>query len=271
MIENILQLARETAILAAKAAGKIAKERFGTTMTIDEKGLYGDLVTEVDHLAENVIIHEIRRHFPDHQIDSEECGRDDQESDWLWLVDPLDGTNNYAIALPVFSVSISLAYQGKLVLAVVYEPMVDRLFVAEHGKGTTCNGERIQVTKKTEIRRSTIGWIQGHNVQNQEPAVHLRNHIDISCKRMLRLWAPTLLWCMVAKGDMDGIVLYRSAGADLYSGILMVQEAGGVVVDFEGIPYAGMLDEPYLIACHPEQQESFIQLVKDGLGNEGNV
>ncbi|MCR8645013.1 inositol monophosphatase [Paenibacillus sp. N1-5-1-14] len=265
MIENIIEQARILAIDAARAAGQIARERFGTTLSMEEKGQHGDLVTEVDHLAENVIVSRIRSSFPDHQIDSEEIGRDEQESDWLWLIDPLDGTNNYAIALPVFSVSISLAYQGQLVLAVVYEPMVDRMFVAERGKGATCNGVPMRVTKKDGTHRTTIGWIQGHNVQNEEEAVRLRNHIDISCKRMLRLWAPTLLWCMVAKGDMDGLVLYRSAGADLYSGILMVQEAGGAVVDFEGKPYTDMLDRPYLVACHPAQQESFIGLVKEGL------
>ncbi|SFI04115.1 Inositol monophosphatase family protein [Bacillus sp. 71mf] len=82
---------------------------------------------------------------------------------------------------------------------------------------------------------------------------------------MMRLWAPTLQWCMLAKGDIDGIILYNSEGDDLYSGILMVKEAGGIVVDFKGNDFTGMNKEPYLIACHPDNKNYLLNMVSEGL------
>jgi myo-inositol-1(or 4)-monophosphatase len=93
--------------------------------------------------------------------------------------------------------------------------------------------------------------------------VKLRQHIDVNCKRMMRFWAPTLQWCMLAKGDIDGIILYNSEGNDLYSGVLMGKEAGGIVVDFQGNDFTGMSSEPYLIACHPDNKEYFLNMVNE--------
>jgi len=181
------------------------------------------------------------------------------------MVDPLDGTNNFAIGLPLFSTSITLMYKQEPVLGVVYEAMTDRLFVSGLREGAYCNGKRMVVSKKKEPGKATIGWIQGHRVQNDMKAVRLRHHLDVSFRRMIRLWAPTLQWCLLAKGDLDGIVLYNSEGDDLYSGVLMVKEAGGIVMDYKGNPFTGMNEEPYLIACHPDHKEYFLNTVNAGL------
>jgi len=265
MTEEIIQLAKEVSITAVTKAGQVMKEHFDQHLGIQEKGDFGDVVTEVDHKAEDIILNEIVKAFPDHQINSEESGNNGKVSDWLWMVDPLDGTNNFAIGLPNFSASITLLHQSKPVLGVIYEPMVNRLYVTSKGKGAFCNGKPLQVKKREHIKKGTIGWIQGHVVQNDAKAVRLRHHLDFHFKRMMRLWAPTLQWCMLAKGDLDGIVLYNSEGDDLYSGLLMVQEAGGIVVDFDGNAFRGMNSEPYLIACHPEHKEYFLRVVRDGL------
>lgn len=266
MEERIIQTAKEVAIKAILKAGQLAKEHFDNVTDIEEKDNFGDVVTEVDHKAEKIILDEIMAVFPDHHIHSEESGDNGVVSEWLWMIDPLDGTNNFAIGLPVFSLSITLMYRSEPVLGVIYEPLVDRLYTTLKGEGAFCNGRRLQVKKKEEIRKGTIGWVQGHIVQNDKSAVGLRMHVDTSFKRMMRLWAPTLQWCMLAKGDIDGIVLYNSEGDDLYSGVLMVKEAGGIVVDFDGNVFEGMSDEPYLIACHPEYKDHFLKVVKEGLG-----
>ncbi|WP_246246317.1 inositol monophosphatase family protein [Paenibacillus lemnae] len=260
----IIEAARVTAVRAANRAGEMIRSYFDRNAVIEEKGLFGDVVTEVDRKAEEVILEEIMSKFPDHGIHSEESGSNGRTSDWLWLVDPLDGTNNFVIGFPAFSVSVTLMYRREPVLGVIYEPMVDRLYVTSKDGGTSCNGNPVRIRKGDRIERGTIGWIQGHAVQNDEHAVRLRHHLDFTFKRMMRLWAPTLVWCMLAKGDIDGIVLYNSEGDDLYSGILMVQEAGGLVMDFEGRPFSGMTPEPYLIACHPEHREYFLKVVKEG-------
>ncbi|MWV44304.1 inositol monophosphatase [Paenibacillus sp. HJL G12] len=265
MDQQVLQTAKELSVRIIRQAGQIAKDKFDDIADVQIKDEFGDVVTEVDHLAEGVIIAEIQDVFPEHQIHSEEAGVIGADSDWLWLIDPLDGTNNFAIGLPVFSVSITLMYQQEPVLGVVYEPLTDRMFVSMKGEGTYCNDKPVHVKSSPHFPRGNIGWIQGHKVQNDPRAVQLRQFMDIRCKRMMRLWAPTLQWCMLAKGDLDGIVLYNSEGDDLYSGILMVKEAGGVVVDFDGNPFNGMSTEPYIIACHPDHLHQLLQLVREGL------
>lgn len=262
---EILKLAKELSKKVIVEAGQLAKNHFDKLETFEEKDKYGDVVTEVDLLAEEMIIEAITKVFKDHQIEGEETGRSHHISDWLWMVDPLDGTNNFVMGLPIFSTSITLMYKQEPILGVIYEAMTNRLYVTSRNGGSFCNGKAMSVISKENIRRSSVGWIQGHNVQNDPRAVSLRQYIDIHFRRMIRLWAPTLQWCMLAKGDLGGIILYNSEGDDLYSGILMVKEAGGVVVDFEGNSFSGMCNEPYLVACHPDNKDYFLQLVQKGL------
>jgi myo-inositol-1(or 4)-monophosphatase len=265
MDQMIINIAREVAIAAAYEAGRLTREKFGTLDHYEEKGDHGDIVTEVDYLAESIILNKIRRVFPDHRIRSEEYGENDLMSEWMWLVDPLDGTNNFAVGLPLFGISITLSYNFNTVLAVIYEPMTDRLYVASAGEGSLCNAKPISVNEAKAFTKARVGWIQGHAVQNEQRAVTLRHYIDVNTKRMMRLWAPTLQWTMLARGDLDAIIVYNSEGEDLYSGILMVQEAGGVVIDYDGNPFKGVNEKPYLIACHPDHQTYFMNLVKEGL------
>lgn len=264
-MENTIRLARELTEEIIRQAGQIALNKFDNFSDLKTKDDFGDVVTEVDHLIEEFLIKKIQSKFPEHQIHSEEAGEFGEEGDWLWLIDPLDGTNNFAIGLPIFSTSITLMYRKEPVLGVIFEPMTDRLFSSVSNKGAFCNNIPMKVKYNSNLYKGNIGWIQGHNVQNDYKAVKLRQYIDVNFRRMIRLWAPTLQWCMLAKGDIDGIILYNSEGDDLYSGILMVKEAGGIVIDFDGNPFTGMNEEPYIIACHPNNKNELIKIVKEGL------
>jgi myo-inositol-1(or 4)-monophosphatase len=266
--KQVIRRAKDLAVEVIRQAGAIAKQRFDRVEHLQVKDRFGDIVTEVDHLAEAVILERITREFPVHRIHSEEAGDNGRTSDWLWLIDPLDGTNNFAIGLPIFTASITLMYRKEPVLGVIYEAMTDRLFVSHAGGRAYCNDHLMQVKPSHNLSRGIIGWIQGHQVQNEPKAVQLRQHLDLRFKRMMRLWAPTLQWCMLAKGDIDAIVLYNSEGDDLYSGILMVKEAGGIVVDFDGKPFTGMSSEPYILACHPHHQEEMLNIIHEGLGDK---
>jgi myo-inositol-1(or 4)-monophosphatase len=264
-MQALLKTARQVAIEAAIAAGQLAKEHFTQEKQIVAKGEDGDLVTAIDHLAEKEILSRIMASFPDHQIRSEETGWSGAEGDWLWLVDPLDGTNNYAIGLPVYGVSLTLLYRKEPMLGVIYDSHLGNLYVAEKGKGAVCNDRPVRIKAGSASGKWTVGWVQGHLVQKNERAMRLKQQLDAGCKRMLRLWAPSLLWCMLARGDVDGIVLYNSEGDDLYSGILMAKEAGAAVVDFEGAPFEGMNPEPYIIACHPDRLPKLLEMVRHSL------
>ncbi|MGN7476445.1 inositol monophosphatase family protein [Solibacillus silvestris] len=192
-------------------------------------------------------------------------GDNGKVSDWIWQIDPLDGTNNFAIGLPVFSSSLVLLHKNIPVLAIIYEPILNRLFISNINKGTYCNEKSILMEDTEKRKKLTVGWIQSHEVQNDQNAVKLRQHIDLNCKRMIRLWAPTIQWCMLAKGDLDGIILYNSPGEDLLPGVLMVKEAGGIVIDYDGNDFTGSEKIPYLIACHPNKKGILLELVNEGL------
>ncbi|WP_307470274.1 inositol monophosphatase family protein [Paenibacillus harenae] len=268
MEQQVLRIAREVAISSAYEAGRVIRDRFGMLNQAREKDEHGDLVTEADHKAEAVILHKIQSVFPGHRIQSEEAGEIAAESEWTWLVDPLDGTNNYAVGLPLFAVSITLVHRQSPVLAVIYEPMTERLYVAATGEGATCNGNGLEIGERGPLAKARVGWIQGHLVQQDRKAARLRHHIEANSKRLMRLWAPTLQWTMLARGDLDGIIVFNSEGEDLYSGLLVVQEAGGIVMDFEGHPFTGTGGQPYLIACRSEHRAYFLDLVREGLNEQ---
>jgi len=261
--DDRLERARQVATAAAEKAGRYAKRRFLTAYDVSEKDEHGDLVTDVDLEAERLILETIRAAFPDDEIRSEETGWSGVPGDWLWLVDPLDGTNNFAIGLPAFGVAITLLHRKEPVVGVVYESVTERMYSAIAGRGAACDGEPLFVgTSSLEkpLRKRTVGWIQGHQVQKDPAAMRLKSLLDESCKRTLRLWAPALLWTMLARGQLDGIVLYDSEGDDLYAGVLIAKEAGASVLRFDGAPFEGMDDRPYLVAGRGAALEQLLSL-----------
>ncbi|MDF2963098.1 MAG: inositol monophosphatase [Paenibacillus sp.] len=267
-MERTLLHAEKVAVEAAQAAGKAARKYFDEGFTMEEKDEFGDVLTEADLKAEHEILTRLAAAFPDHQIRSEESGWSGVESDWLWLVDPLDGTNNFAVGLPLFGVSLTLIYKQQPVLGVIYDTVLEKTYTAVRDRGALCNGQALSLPPRSMPKRLTIGWIQGHKVQQDARAVRLRAHLEQHTKRMMRLWAPTLQWSMLARGQLDGIVLYNSEGDDLYSGLLLVQEAGGIILDFAGNPFVGMNAEPYIIACPPDRKEAMLKLVNEGLSED---
>ncbi|WP_249669674.1 inositol monophosphatase family protein [Polycladospora coralii] len=171
---SILNRAKKTAIKATSEAGALILLHFERDKKIEQKGTDGDVVTEVDRMAERLIRKRIKSVFVDHQIRGEEFGQvDAQESEWIWLIDPLDGTNNYAIGLPVYAVCVTLMYRNEPVLGIIYEPHLHRMHVAQKDRGAQCN-EQFFTMKKTGEAKPTLAWIQGHHVLRDPNAMRLR-------------------------------------------------------------------------------------------------
>jgi myo-inositol-1(or 4)-monophosphatase len=291
MNRNEWTLAREVAVKAAVKAGQLAKLRFGGQLNLQHKDEQGDLVTEVDVQADRLIVDDILSVFPSHRIYSEEAGEGGAASDWVWHVDPLDGTNNFAIGIPLYGVSISLSYQGLIVLGVVHDSAQEITYVAVQDEGAWQGNVKLQAKPYGTLAKSTISWIQGHRVgKNNHQALGLRHHLEHAVKRVLRIWAPTITWAMLARGDLHGIVLYDSEGEDLYAGLLLAQEAGVKVTDFAGNPVALLggtavqaevraeradagtdqanarsQQATYLVAAVPEHHAELLALVQQGL------
>ena len=239
-----LDLAREVAVAAAEAAGALvhAPAQQGTGMRV--KDATGDVVSDLDLAAEQLIISRIRAAFPGHRIIAEESGLLDAvgtgtDGGWTWLVDPLDGTNNVAIRLPVYVVGIALCMGTLPVLGVVHDPVAGQTWSAVRRGGAYGPGGRLaRPACRAAPYGPVLAWTQGHGVDRGDATARaLRLVLESTARRVLQLWAPLLSWVMLARGDIDGIIGYRAEAVDLPAGALIATEAGIAVCGFDGRPF----------------------------------
>jgi myo-inositol-1(or 4)-monophosphatase len=227
-----------TAIEAAREAGKFLREGVGKIKTIERKqGEATNLVTEFDRQAEAMIIAKIRERFPLHDILAEESGSHAIASDYRWVIDPLDGTTNYAHSMPLFSVSIGVEYRGEIVAGVVYDPSADELFSAEKGKGAFCNGTRLHVSSVDTLINSLL--VTGFPYTIREHPGRILDHFNnfvMEAQGVRRLGSAAIDLAYIAAGRLDGYWELTLHPWDKAAGVLLVKEAGGLVTDFLGNP-----------------------------------
>ncbi len=226
------------AIEAAKEAGKLLKENVGKISSIERKGGEAtNLVTEVDRQSEQLIHSILRSHYPDFGFLGEESGAHEHQSEYRWIVDPLDGTVNYAHALPLYSVSIALEYNGEVVVGVIYDPSHDELYAAVKGQGAYLNNERISVSKTSVLIESLLVTGFPYDVR-KELEYHLKPFREflIEGQAIRRLGSAALDLAYVACGRFDGFWEGKLNPWDMAAGVLLVTEAGGMWTDYEGNP-----------------------------------
>jgi myo-inositol-1(or 4)-monophosphatase len=228
------------AIQTAQEAGRVLAEKFGrASLAVERKGEI-DLVTEADLAAERLIVERVRSYFPRHSILTEEAGevlRDERPSEFKWIVDPLDGTTNYAHGYPCFCVSIALERAGEIVLGVVHDPTRDETFAAERGEGATLNGRRARVSATEDLGRAMLCTGFPYDVRERtEFARHFTNFI-MSAQAVRRDGAAALDLAYVACGRFDGFWEEGLRPWDVAAGKLIVEEAGGRVTHYDGSPF----------------------------------
>jgi len=226
------------AIQTAREAGRILADRFGRNVQISNKSEI-DLVTESDLASEKLIIDRIRTHYPRHSILAEESGisnPDDRESGWRWIIDPLDGTTNYAHGYPCFCVSIALAYQGRMEIGVVYDPIRDEMFAAERGQGASLNSRSISDSGTLNLSAALLCTGFPYDVRERnEFARHFANFI-MKAQGVRRDGAAALDLAYVAAGRYDGFWEEGLKPWDVAAGALIIEEAGGRVSKYRGEP-----------------------------------
>ena len=230
---------KEVLLQATYAAGEIIKTRFGGAFGIENKEGINNLVTEIDTLAENKIIEIISGQFPDHTLITEETGTIDHQSDYQWIIDPIDGTVNFAHGIPICCVSIALKHKEDLILGAVYNPMMNEFFFAEKGKGAFLNDQAIHVSKKSDFAKACL--VTGFPYQWPEGGEHPLRIFDRFVMKGLpvrRLGSAALDLCWVACGRFDGFWELNLQSYDVAAGYLLVEEAGGKVSNFSGIGYS---------------------------------
>ena len=221
------------AIRAARNAGDLIQRSSQNldNIHIDQKGR-NDYASEVDRMAEHEIIKVIRTAFPDHAILAEESG-EHQGNDYVWVIDPLDGTTNFLHGFPQYAVSIALKNKNKLELGVIYDPLRDELFTAERGGGAMLNNRKIRVAKHNSMRGALIGTgFPFKKQENLEPYLNMFRAVTQDTAGIRRAGAAALDLAYVDCGRLDAYWETGVSEWDIAAGVLLVQEAGGVATDF---------------------------------------
>lgn len=227
------------AIETAREAGQILLEKFGKT-TVTKKGDI-DLVTEADLASEALIVEKIKSYYPRHSILAEEAGNAviiGGENTWKWIIDPLDGTTNYAHGYPCFCVTLALEHDGEIVIGVTFDPTRNELFAAERGKGATLNGKPIHVSASEKLGDSLIVTGFPYNFKQKENfARHLTDFL-LSSRGVRRDGSAAIDMAYVACGRFDGFWEEGLNPWDVAAGVLMVEEAGGIVSYYDGSKFS---------------------------------
>jgi myo-inositol-1(or 4)-monophosphatase len=268
-----LAAARRVAVDAAEAAGALLSARMGDPLEIHLKGGDGDVVTELDMAAEALILRRLRAAYPGHRIIAEESGllEGNGSDDLVWLVDPLDGTNNVAIGMPVYAVGLALCAGPIPVLGVVHDPVSGRTWSAVRGEGARGPSGSVLLLDGPghpgREKNPVLAWTQGHQVGSTDPvAFRLRSMVEAHSRRLLQLWAPLVAWVMLARGDIDGIVGYRPEIVDLPAGALLAAEAGAELRGLDGSPYEAAIDrspdELSFVAARPAHLDRLLETAR---------
>jgi myo-inositol-1(or 4)-monophosphatase len=228
-IEYYLQIAKEI----AKEAGEFLKKNFGNKKTIEYKSDV-NLVTSYDKLSQEFIYKKLQSYFPQHGFLGEEDLEYKSKDGFRWIIDPLDGTTNYAHGYPVFCVSIALEYKEKIILGVTYNPMLDELFWGIKGKGAYLNNKRIKVSNTKELNRSLLATGFPYDVrESKNNNIKHFNNFVIRAQAVRRCGCAALDLCYVACGRLDGFWELKLFPWDIAAGMLIVKEAGGSLSDFK--------------------------------------
>ena len=254
-----METVKNTATSSLHKAGNLLCTLYEAGVAIEKKGAV-DLVTEADKAAEAAVIETISRVFPHHGILAEESGAHSENAPFRWVIDPLDGTTNFAHGLPLFCTSIAFQAHGETLLGAVLNPITRELFLAEKGKGATRNGKAIGVSQTADLEESLL--VTGFPYNRREVLDELMAKVKRclgKAQGLRRLGSAALDLCYLASGRFDGFWEQNLKGWDTAAGVLIAREAGGTITDFQGGPYTP--GDPTMLATNGPIHKEMMHLL----------
>ena len=251
-----------TAVKAARKAGSIISRAASDLdrLTVRAKG-QKDYVSEVDHASEDAIISVLRDAYPDHGILAEESGRSDVKSEYVWVIDPLDGTTNFLHGFPQYCVSIGLLHKGVPTQAVIFDTNRNELFTATRGVGAYLNDRRIRVSKTERLELALMGTgFPFREVEHIEDYIRMMRNIMLTTSGIRRPGAAALDLAWVAAGRIDGFWEIGLSPWDMAAGALLVREAGGLIGDLDGNDK--FLDSGRVVASNSKLFSAILQTLR---------
>ncbi len=259
------------ATLSVLKAGEMLKKGFGSPMNFTNKKGRHNLVTEWDQKSEEIIIELIKSHFPDHSILAEESGQSSDNNDSiLWIVDPLDGTVNFAHNIPLFSVSVAATYKQTILAGAVYNPMLNELFTAEKDNGSFLNGSKLATSQTAVLDSAILATGLPYNVH--ENPLQCINHLSAFAKTgipLRRMGSAAIDLCYVACGRFDGFWEVSLSPWDYAAAKLIIEEAGGCITDFNGNPITSFTEKP-ILASNIHLAKQIQKKITATINNEAN-
>jgi len=236
------------AVEACRAGGSYLREQFRETNVAGNYGPH-DVITEVDRESQDRILEVIEAEYPDHRIDAEEAERDEGSGPYRWVVDPLDGTNNFTAGLPTFATVVTVLDGAEPVVAAVAVPATEDLYVARRDAGVRYDGEPVSADSEIRTDAATVAYVIGHDVKRDPEkmviSATLRDALEVQTKRVIPAWAPAVYWGVLSRGLIQGIVTYYPDEEEQFAGELLARESG-VVAHQESDVYVGATNESVL-------------------------
>ncbi len=252
----------DVAVAAAKAAGRIQRRNLTRAFRIDTKGDVTNLVTDVDLRCEKRIVSLLRKHFPTHSIFAEEAGEDIVASPYRWLIDPLDGTTNYAHGYPFFCTSIALEHRGSVVLGVVYDPCRQELFTAQKGSGAFLNGRPIAPSDTSDLDAALLVTGFPYDVRRSRRNLNHFRRFVLRAQAVRRDGSAALDLCYTAMGRFDGFWEFSLSPWDLAAGSLILLEAGGRLTRTNGRAFS--LSTGDVLATNGLVHSQMLRILREG-------
>lgn len=257
-----------TAQEIAQEAAAILREGQLKGFSIDRKSSNIDLVTDYDRRSEALIVSKLRSAFPHHGILGEEgsCHPSSSAEGYMWFIDPLDGTNNFAHRIPHFAVSLGLFRQDQPILAVIYDVMANRVYWAEKGKGAYCEGNQIRVSQATKLDEAVLA--SGFSYDRLTNPIDNIAQVALFLKRcqgFRRFGAASLDLAMVASGCLDGLWEFKLSSWDIAAGVLLVTEAGGEVTRIDGGSLGYLTKRNHIVASNGLIHDEMLRVLKPSL------